>query len=140
MPKGHAVMRASSRPALSISSLSPFDVDLTRPGKALFVCPDCGKWLSPRRGLAPAHNNAADSTRCPGSARLVQFDLHPKEWRAALSEARRQRERRAKSTIKNLIAPSTRRATVVHTIAYPPVTPAVCQIAARRGHAVSTTA
>lgn len=122
-------MLASARPVLSLSTLSPLHLDLTRPGMALFVCPDCGRWLRPRRGLAPAHHAADEVTRCAGSARRLRFDVQPDEWRAAAAAERRRRRERANSAIKNVIAPSTRRSTCVHALVYPPVAPAVCQMA-----------
>lgn len=125
-------MLASPRPALALSTLSPLHIDLTQPGRALFVCPDCGRWLRPRRGLAPAHRATDEVTRCAGSARRLNFDVQPDEWRAAAAAERRRRRERAKSAIKNLIEPSTRRATVVHALVYPPVAPAVCQMATAR--------
>jgi hypothetical protein len=132
VPKGDFVMLASPRPALALSTLSPLHIDLTQPGKALFVCPDCGRWLRPRRGLAPAHRAGDEVTRCAGSARRLSFDIQPDEWRAAVVAERRRRRERAKTAIKNLIEPSTRRATVARSLVYPPVAPAICQMAAAR--------
>lgn len=125
-------MLASPRPALALSTLSPLHIDLTQAGKALFVCPDCGRWLRPRRGLAPAHRAADEFTRCAGSARRLSFDVQPEEWRAAVVAERRRRRERAKTAIKNLIEPSTRRATVARSLVYPPVAPAICQMGAAR--------
>jgi hypothetical protein len=82
--------RTNGRPALTISSLSPLDLELPESGHAWLVCPDCRHWCEVARKLVQTHK--VNGTRCPGSAQLLSFDLTPARHaarRRAVQEYRR---------------------------------------------------
>jgi hypothetical protein len=125
-------MRPSSRPSLPVSELPVLDLDLSTDGKALVVCRDCGCWIRVRRGLVMAHNSIDADRRCPGSAQHLVFDMTAREWASAHAAALNVHRQAVRTAPSRLIHPAGRRATAVHTLVYPPIAPAVHQIAARR--------
>ncbi|MES5824883.1 hypothetical protein [Streptomyces sp. RG80] len=85
----------SSLPAITVSKLSPVDIDLL-PGTESLVCPNCSRWC-PITGhdgrnpkLVPHHTDragTAEPRRCLGSNRRVKLDLTIAEWRELLADA-----------------------------------------------------
>lgn len=95
-PRRTRTKRVSSRPALKLSHLLPSHIDLREPLKAVLVCEDCGTWC-PITGmqardqkLVPHHTGEAGKAaaiRCPGSNRLIEWDMTIPQWRQALADA-----------------------------------------------------
>ncbi|MCX4546495.1 hypothetical protein [Streptomyces sp. NBC_01565] len=91
--------KPSSRSALKLSSLLPSHIDLREPLRAVLVCEDCKTWCpitgmqSRIQKLVPHHAGkagVADAVRCPGSNRIVEFDITILEWRQALTDANKE--------------------------------------------------
>ncbi|MFF2517879.1 hypothetical protein [Streptomyces sp. NPDC058086] len=84
----------SALPALAVSTLRPHEYDL-RPACISLVCPSCRTWVpinkpgTLRPKLVPHHMEEAgteDPRRCPGSHRLVVFDMDIERWWQRLTE------------------------------------------------------
>ncbi|MFD5814758.1 hypothetical protein [Streptomyces sp. NPDC127038] len=107
----------NGRPALSLSTLKPHQVDL-RPACASLVCPDCETWV-PITGLGtktpkvvPHDTGRAGkdaAVRCRlGSNRLLIVDVTVKKWQERLEDGHAQTGHRRPTTVlrKPKVAPA----------------------------------
>jgi len=112
-------MRHNGRPMLVTSELTPNLLMLYSGQRPVLVCPGCGTWRVPRRGMLPAHRAEDDVRRCPGSgAHRVRIDLTSAQWLAGPQVAAREA--------------AGRRAARVHLTPQPVPAPPVFRIAATR--------
>jgi hypothetical protein len=137
-------VRASTRPSLAISTLSPLHLDLHEGKNAWIVCPDegCGSWVEVHRGVVQVHRRSG--VRCCGSKRHVEFDLSPAQHARRYAAARHAlvpARRTVVHTAMPYLSFGERRAAVeaawTREIARAPVAPAVHQIAAHRALAAA---
>jgi hypothetical protein len=139
-------MRATDRPSLAISTLSPLHLDLHEGKNAWIVCPDegCGQWVEVHRGLVQVHRH--EGVRCAGSKRHVAFDLSPAQHARRYAAAQRTQlpVRRTVIRLHDYQPAPTRgehrtalEAAWQRAIARVPVAPAPHQIAARRALAAA---
>lgn len=92
LPVGVCVKPDTSRPALKISTIPVFNVQLREGERRSIVCPDCNEWHPLRRNVVWPHHlerteRGKNGRRCPGSARRVEIDVDLAEWGRKVAEA-----------------------------------------------------
>lgn len=73
-------------PAIKASSLPATDLVLRDGERRQIKCPKCGTWTALKRSIIKPHPDD-EQQRCANSLRLVDLDITPEEWGAAVLEA-----------------------------------------------------
>lgn len=90
-PGRNTLRKSNGRSPLRASRIRP-DLITIRPDEPVTVaCPDCGGWMTLRRGGMIRPHRSTDGhvrdERCPGSGQLIDLDLTPEQWGRRLVDA-----------------------------------------------------
>jgi hypothetical protein len=132
-------MRSNGLPSIRISTLPVLNLDLHEGKNAWILCAEdgCGRWVEVHRGLVQVHRT--EGVACRGSRQHLIFDLTPGQYATARTTALHAK-RLVAAKASRLVDASTRRATAVRTLVYPPLAPAVAYLGRDRTASPAQTA